>query len=59
MTPPPTWELHQSPIESATLLRHTRATERMWAYRSLCAAGVLSGLVILTVAIFVVATHAA
>lgn len=56
MTPPPTWELDKSPIERATLLRHTRATERMWAHRSFCAAGIFSFLVIITVAIFVAVT---
>ncbi|KAH8993599.1 hypothetical protein EDB86DRAFT_2830108 [Lactarius hatsudake] len=58
LTPPPTWELDKSPVEHATLLRHTRATERLWAHRSLCAAGIFSGLVTLTVAIFMVAMHA-
>jgi len=56
---PPTWERVKSPIERATLLRHTRATERMWVHRSLCAAAIFSGLVALTVAIFMVAVHAA
>ncbi|KAF8273734.1 hypothetical protein EI94DRAFT_1715713 [Lactarius quietus] len=45
----PTWEL----------LRHIRDNERMWAHRSLCAAGVFSGLIALTVAIFMIAMHAA
>ncbi|KAI9432960.1 hypothetical protein H4582DRAFT_2082792 [Lactarius indigo] len=58
LTPPSTRELDKSPVERATLLRHTRATERLWAHRSLCAAGIFSGLVTLTVAIFVFALHA-
>ncbi|KAH9036851.1 hypothetical protein EDB85DRAFT_1939011 [Lactarius pseudohatsudake] len=58
LTPPPTWELDKSPVERATLLRHTRATECLWARRGLCAAGIFSGLVTLTVAIFMVAMHA-
>ncbi|KAI9459154.1 hypothetical protein BJY52DRAFT_1223164 [Lactarius psammicola] len=58
ITPPPIWEL-ESPVERATLLRHTRATERLWAHRSLCAAGIFSGIMTLTAAIFMVTMHAA
>ena len=58
LAPPPTWEIDKSPPERASLLCHVRNTERMWALRSLCAAGVFSGLVALTVAIFIVAMHA-
>ncbi len=53
-TPPP----DKSPVERATLLRHTRATERLWAHRSLCAAGIFSGIITLTTAIFMVAMYA-
>ena len=59
LTSPPTWEVEQAPAERATLLRHIRDTERMWAHRSLCAAGIFSGLIVLTVAIFMIAIHAA
>lgn len=59
LTPLSTWELDKSPAERATLSRHFRDTERMWIHRSLCAAGVFSILMALTVAIFMVAMHAA
>jgi hypothetical protein len=59
LTPPPTWELDKSPAERATLSRHFRDTERMWAHRSLCAVGVFSVLIALTVAIFMAAMHVA
>src|SRR6266404_5822020 len=56
---PPTCEFDKASGERAVLLCHTRVAERMWAHRSLCAAGVFSGLVTFIAAAFVVITHAA
>ena len=53
LTPPPDWEPHRSEAERAALVHRIRATEIMWARRSLVAAGIVSCLI----SLIVVAVH--